>query len=591
YRFLPRKTDNGIGPVAAYVQQLLVYFQYFKIQFTPLPMWSNDLSRAGSAAAAFVKALFGLLILPLGFWGAWVHYRNDRRRFLLLALIFLITSVGLVTYLNMKYSPSDPNPLHNPDEVRERDYFFAASFLYFGFFVGMGAWAVLRWLWERISATIAERPAAISLGAGILLLSTVPLLSHYETHNRSNNWIPHDYGMNMLASCDEGGVIFTNGDNDTFPLWFVQEVKDFKKSVTVANLSLLNTPWYIKQCKRRGVPISLTDEEIENLRPRSIREDGLSLYPFLRGGEVWYVAETREIFRSVTQDGKTYCQDRSGKLWELTSLLVKDYAVRDIIASNTGLDLTLDELSLSTEEFLDLVMKDYDGKIAVFFAVTVSQDNLGGFQPYLKLEGLTYRLVPEPGESQIDVELTWHNAHEVYNYRGIFDDAVYKDKNTQKLLSNYAAAFFRLGITYRDMGDLDKAIAEFEDGARFNPPDLTPFDYHLSVLFIQTGQLEKAEERLVAAIARTPELSFFRTQLGYVYHQQGRLDEAISAYRDAIRLDPRDAQAYRNLLTAYENRGDTQSVIRALENWLARNPQDEGARNMLNQFLRRGDTL
>jgi tetratricopeptide (TPR) repeat protein len=591
YRFLPRKTDNGIGVIAAYFQQLRVYFEYFKIQFTPFPLWSADLSEEGAPVAAFLKALFGLLIPPLGLWGAWVHFRKDWRRFLLFALIFLITSVGLVTYLNMKYSPGDPNPLHDPDEVRERDYFFAASFLYFAFFTGIGAWAVIRWVRERLSGVIGELPAAVSLSVAVLLLSTVPLFSHYETHDRSGNWIPNDYGMNMLASCDENSVILTNGDNDTFPLWFVQEVKDYKKSVTVANLSLLNTPWYIKQCKRRGVPMSLTDDEIETLRPRSVREDGVTLYPFLRAGEIWYVSEARELFRHVTRDGETFCEDRNGRLWKITSLLVKDYAVRDIIASNAGLDLSIEELSLPIEEFLELVMPGYDGQIEIFFAVTVSQDNLGGFQPYLKLEGLTYRLVPERGESQIDVELTSHNAHEVFSYRGIFDPSVYKDANTQKLLSNYAAAFFRLGMHYREEGDLERAITEFEAGAAFNPPDMTPFDYHLSLLYIQTDQFGKAEERLRDAITRTPDLSYFYTQLGYVYHQQGRLDEAIDMYRQAIRIDPRDAQAYRNLLSAYEAKGDTQAVVRALENWVARNPGDMGAREMLDRYLGRGDTL
>ena len=576
-KFFPRKTatETGYNVFVAIWQQIRVYIKYFSWQFTAFPRESRVVSTAVKFLSMFATWLFALL----GLWGFWSHFRKDRKTFALIAMIFLFTSLGLVLYLNLRFSPSDPDPLHIPKEVRERDYFYSVSFLFFAFFIGMGLWHLAINIIET-SLKRWKSIVAICLSVLIFVFPAIPLLCNYNSHvNRRGNWVANDYGMNLLMSCEEGSILFTNGDNDTFPLWFVQEVKKFmkfdaknKKGVVVANLSLLNTDWYIKQLKEWGAPISFTEKEIELLRPVKIPN-----------GEVLYV---------------------------------KDLAIRNIIATNIGVKLNMKDLFAPREEFIEKYLKNYKGKFNIYFAVTVSRDNMKGYEKHLQLEALAYRIVDREGRGMIDPEKTEDLLLDKFSYRSIFDDRVYKDENTIKLLSNYAAGFFALGTYYKNKGNYDKAIEVLEFGKKFAVREPMPFAINLAEIYKEKKDYDKAEKNIEDILERV-ESGFLYYMLGQMCEEQGKDDDALMNYLKAkeskndreagyvgltsfyfrkndtlntvkyLREAMMEGKVYQKLFAFYVSNGDTTMARFLLEDFLKLNPDDEVAKRLLKELAKK----
>ena len=577
-QMLPRKTDieTHIGVLPAYVEQLKIYWKYFTWQFTKFPRSLAETGPMVSTVVRLFSALMTGIFTAVGAFGFWTHFKNNRKTFAIFALTFLFTSIGLVTYLNLKYLPSDPNPLHEPREVRERDYFFGASFVFYSFFLGIGYWGVMQWL----SELRRKNRLLLTIVASCLLMAvaSVPYFANRRSHvNRRGNWIAHNYGINMLASCEAGSVLFTNGDNDTFPLWFVQEVKRFKrwenrgeKGTVVANLSLLNTDWYIKQLRNRGVPISLTDDQIDRLRP--VR---------LQNGEV---------------------------------LLVRDIAVRDIIATNSGLRLTPQQLFGPSDKFAELVLDNYDPDKVIYFAVTVSPGNLDPYRDNLLMQGMVYKLIPEKGREMVDIATSRYNLFELYNYSSIFDERVYKDENTQKLISNYVAGFASLANAYEVRGELSKAAEALEMAEKFETPMGWRITYHLVSLYERIGDLAKAKEKSRKFTELRPADPLAEAALGRIYQMEGDFIEAEKAYGRAIEIDRAHPAGYGGLISVYleaadtnrarsvvqtvfkdgqltgkliayfSQNGDTAEAVFELEEWIRTHPDDSQAIKLLNSL-------
>ncbi|MCD6163528.1 MAG: DUF2723 domain-containing protein [candidate division Zixibacteria bacterium] len=203
------------------------------------------------------------LFFAIGLWGIYEAIRRDKLNGLWLLALFLVSTVGLVLYLN--FSDGTRGAIL---EVRNRDYFFTPGFMYFGVLIGVG----LSGLLYDLANWTKNHPERHYLLVGALVITMLfplhTIKANYFEHDRSRKYIPWDYAYNILNSVDENGIVFTNGDNDTFPLWCLQQVDGVRTDVRIVNLSLLNTPWYIHQLKdEMGVPINLTYDQIENLRP------------------------------------------------------------------------------------------------------------------------------------------------------------------------------------------------------------------------------------------------------------------------------------------------------------------------------------
>ncbi|MDB4908165.1 MAG: hypothetical protein JWO05_2949 [Gemmatimonadetes bacterium] len=234
--------------------QVGMWWLYFKWQ------WMRDAHGVAPVPQAVLAAVF----LALGLFGGYVHFRRDRRSFWYFGSLMFTTSLVLIYYLNFKYGYSQSPELGDTvaREVRDRDYFYLWSFSAWGVWAGLG----LLYVWETIAAMVGTENVTVGrevievppkrswlMGSPILLLALVPLFANWKQASRAGHTDTRDFAHDLLMSVEPYGVVVTVGDNDTFPLWYAQEVEGIRKDVVVANTSLLNTDWYTRQLLRRPV--------------------------------------------------------------------------------------------------------------------------------------------------------------------------------------------------------------------------------------------------------------------------------------------------------------------------------------------------
>ena len=222
--------------------QFANYFQYFDWQ------WARML-QGTQVVFAVARLPFTLLFTGLGVYGALEHFRKDRVSWWYLISLFGTLSVALLFYLNFKYGFSLQDPLGelSAHEVRERDYFFMVSFSVWGLWAGMG----IAGLWRKLAGGLARGYKRTS---PVLLIAAIPLLLNWTWASRAGDYSARDWAYNLLMSAEPYGIIFTNGDNDTFPLWYLQEAEGIRQDVTVIVTSYLNIDWYAFQLRKLTTP-------------------------------------------------------------------------------------------------------------------------------------------------------------------------------------------------------------------------------------------------------------------------------------------------------------------------------------------------
>ncbi|HEX2078361.1 MAG TPA: DUF2723 domain-containing protein [Longimicrobium sp.] len=240
--------------MAPFPAQMANFFQYFDWQ------WSRSLQgRQGYFAG--LRMPFTLLFLLLGAWGAVEHYARDRKSFWYVAVLFFTLSVGLVYYMNFKYGYVQQQVNGYPDsEVRERDYFYVITFSVWGLWVGVG----LTSLWLRLVQGLGNRPRMLAVASPVMALALIPLFTNWKYATRAGDYAARDFAYNVLQSVEPYGVLITNGDNDTFPLWYLQEVEGIRRDVTVIVMSYFNTPWYVKQLRDITRPCPTPDAALRD---------------------------------------------------------------------------------------------------------------------------------------------------------------------------------------------------------------------------------------------------------------------------------------------------------------------------------------
>ncbi len=238
---------------APFSAQLGMWWLYFKWQ------WLRDAHYDHPLAQSILAALF----LVLGLLGGYVHWQRDRRSFMYFGSLMFTMTLVLIYYLNFKYGASqDPDLQGVAREVRDRDYFYLWSFSAWGVWAALGLIAV----WDSLASLIAreqvtegrdrfERPTqrALAMASPVLALALIPLFTNWTTASRAGQTDTRDFARDLLNSVEPYGILVTVGDNDTFPLWYAQEVEGIRRDVVVANTSLLNTDWYTRQLIRRPV--------------------------------------------------------------------------------------------------------------------------------------------------------------------------------------------------------------------------------------------------------------------------------------------------------------------------------------------------
>ena len=552
--------------------QFQYYYDYLIKQFYWFGDGTSVLSRATTFLVPLLLAAVGLI---QGFRRLWLLM-------LLPVVTYLFNGELLTIVLNF-----------SANEVRDRDYFYFGAFLFMSIFIGMGATAWLRFFQgkEGPSADALEgagkawahgvdqvKASTLVLVAGAVLVGftlypVTPGHTKFHEHDRSENRIAHEYAWNILAGLDENAIIFTNGDNDTFPIWYLQAVEHFRRDVTVVNLSLINLPWYIKQLQNGDTPVDvgLTDREIDEVNERALGYQ--QLFMDMRDGKVGLrlprtdaqieamnPQEREQFLMSCIWELKNGDQDKVLRKTRPTpqlsryvqtvlfeSMLVKDYIVPQIVAHNKA---TADR--------------------PVFFAVTIPQENMERWFSRLQMEGMAYRLLETPSEDgmpRTDPQKVMENMLGVYrmgalttgdtpqrrgNYAemaGLLGDQgqlllglegrglnvnqlaqlaaaygdkrqdVYRNTNARHLLGNYPAALNRAGYVYYQLGN-QTAASDTSRYREYLNKAMVAFDACLRLEPENPQALEFTALLLVQSY-RDEEAKAFLTDL------QGRVPQAV----------------------------------------------------------------
>ena len=350
----PPGADNPGRSVVLIGQQFLNYWQYFTWQF-------------GRDAKDGIQFLLAIVFLLVGGVGAWRHWKSDRRSALAMGALMFTLIIALVFYLNFKWGYSQPYSGGRLEhEVRERDYFFIASFAAWGVWVGIGLAAMA----EALAARLPQRIWGRALAALVFVIALVPLIGNRLSAPRNGETVARDYARDVLASVDPYALVITTGDNDTFPLWYAQEVEGLRPDVSVMVLSLARTNWYLDQMQRRPtVP-----------------------YPGAPLPARWM---------------SRYYQGSPG------DTLPEYVLLEQPVAGTVGpIEVTLDPQRLG-RPYLDRgelavlqIIKDQLGKRPIYFSTsTANIPDLMGLSPYLVNEGLVRRVMPAPVVASDSVRL------------------------------------------------------------------------------------------------------------------------------------------------------------------------------------------
>ena len=491
--------------------------------------------------------LFGIPFF-IGIFGIYYQFRRDWK----MGVIFMVMFVFLGWLTAYYQNQQNPQP-------RERDYFYAGAFFVFSIWIAVGVKGLALTIKEFFKDSKFAKPAAA--GTLVLAFIFVPvnmLRVNYHENNRSNNYVPWDYSYNMLQSVAKDAVIFTNGDNDTFPLWYLQDVEGVRRDVRIANLSLLNTAWYIKQLKNttphgaNKIKMTLSDTQIEKIGPQQWKARKMSIPVPKAVLEKYAVTDT-----TVLKSGMlTWTMPPSAQFGRISAVRTQDLVALDIIRANNW-------------------------ERPIYFAVTSSDKAKLGLNDYLIMEGMAFRLVPKKRKGNleyVDEEILKKQLFDEpegfskeyqpgFKFRGLNDSTIFFDDNHRRLVGNYRNSFLRLALYYiyqkKDYGMAIKTLDQMELKV---PREIIPIDHRLLFDVSNMYYISGAKEK---------------------YRELAREVEKVALDRIARNVSDRGAyNPYRLLLDIYQNLKEYNKAADILERLRRLAPNDKQIESMLNRMKR-----
>ena len=539
---------------------------------------------------------FGLpLAFIIGLFGAYFHFRNNKYDAFSLLVLFIMTGIAIVLYLNQ----DNPQP-------RERDYSYVGSFMAFSIWIALGIFGFINKVNELFLEKSIKKPASYFM---IIMFSTfIPLkmfLANYHEHDRTGNYIAWDMAYNMLQTCKPNAILFTNGDNDTFPLWYLQQVEGIRQDIIVANLSLLNTPWYIKQLQRENIDnpfINMSEEEVSNIDFKAWSKKLISI-----------PAPKDSLNNSGTIE------------WELKP--------------------TYFDVALRVQDLMVLrIIKDNNWNRPIYFAVTVSPTSMLNLDDYLTMEGLTYRLSNNT-KQVIDVDAITKNLTSIvgdrswfedyntnannntglsiaktyqpgYIYRNLANKDVYVDPQLGRLIQNYRTAFTRLAISHyidKNFGKAEKILLDMEEKMPSNVISIPSkeLQYQIAQLYAAIGNKSKLEYHLNELIDRDDldiddyllyGKTFVQSLQDYeeakvifetIYNNFIIIEKALEVQSfKSIKITVSEWNQWQEslpeivflLYLCYKELGDYENATSLIEEWLVRSPADLEAKKLLEEI-------
>jgi hypothetical protein len=461
------------------------------------------------------------LPLILGIIGLVYQFSKDPKDWLVLGLLFFFTGMAINFYTN-------PPPF----QPRERDYAYVGSFYVFAIWISIGIYA----LYEILSKKVPQKVSAIAVTLVGLLAAPVLMGSqNWDDHNRSGRYTARDFAKNYLNSCAPNAILFTNGDNDTFPLWYVQEVEGYRTDVRVVNLSLLNTDWYIEQMRRKAWDADGIPQRIPDFKIRQGTNDYVPVYDRGIQGHI----DIDEAIDFVIDDSpKTKVGVNTGK--QVDYLPTKNFSIsvdkEAVLANGTVTadyaDRILDKVEWTVDKNYimknDLIILDIlaanDWKRPIYFAITTGNASYIGLTPFFQLEGLAYRLVPYKANNydgqtgEVHTEIMQENLMEKFVWGGMENGDIYLDENNRRMCMNFRNNFSRLADDYIRKGENEKAVAALDYCLKVMPENLVAYNFFMIPVAESYYKLKEYEKgnNVVRSLVNTyhEDLKFYLTLRG-----------------------------------------------------------------------------
>ena len=395
------------------------------------------------------------------------------RSFAIVFLLFFLTGLAIVVYLNQ-----------TPYQPRERDYAYAGSFYAFCIWIGLGVMGIISMLSEitkneKLRITIASVVLLITL-----LVPAQMASQNWDDHDRSNRYAARDFGANYLKSCDKEAIIFCNGDNDTFPLWYNIEVEEERDDVRACNLSYLQTDWYISQMKRPyynspGLPISWAEKDYMSGKNEIVWVENRLNAPL----------EVKKAFQFLhSSDPRT---KRDGE----------DYIPSDqlyvLSPDNQQIPFKKARRFTRSEMMVMEMLSTNEWKRPMYFAVTIGEDYHLGLNPYLELTGMAYRITPErseDGNPRVNTEVMYDNMMNKFKYGNMNVPGIYIDENTMRMCRTHRMMFNQLAEALYNKGEYEKALNVLDYAEEMLPGYNIQYDYtsaSMAALYYSMGEMEK----------------------------------------------------------------------------------------------------
>ncbi|MFQ5453292.1 MAG: protein O-mannosyl-transferase family [Candidatus Zixiibacteriota bacterium] len=491
--------------------------------------WSYFEEQYSTGGWVFIIPFFALGIL-----GIIVAIRKRLEIGLPFFTLFLLCSVGLIMYMN--FADGIKFDINTGDaylEVRNRDYFFTPAFVFFGIAMGMGISAVMLFIKEKISqVNPGKQKLAVMASSLLVLLPGVSLAHNYHASDRSNNYIPYNYAANLLDTCEPNSILFTSGDNDTFPLWCIQEVYNYRNDVTVINLSLLNTDWYVEQMKNRfGVPISLSDEQI-----------------------IWYPYEARPGLEASRP--RAMFNDRPRR--RRTDLQPSNFVGRIVKVQ----DMMVDEIVLENK-----------WKKPIYFSAPPYAESPLNLRSRAVSVGLLYKLEKDIPDKLIDVDKGLDLYMNVYRFDGYESTDVYRDENATGVFLGVGVNAVRIFDELRRLEQTDKA-RQIADKIIAVYPEYWQMYLLMVDIYEKEGDTAHADQMfqqlhntLEEFHKSNPENLFYLQDLGLAKVEIGNrqknpamIDNGIRLLWQAFNRNANSNYAFRKLITVLAQQGKFQDI-------------------------------
>ncbi len=506
-----------------------MYMRYFMWNFVGresdikdagwLMPWDTDSDVPEALAENKARNNFYMLPLLLGLIGLFYQYRKDIKGFSVVGMLFLLTGIALVVYLN---SP--------PVEPRERDYIYAGSFYAFAMWIGFGVMAVGQFLHQFIKKRIAAGAAAA------LICLSVPLLMGvvgWDDHDRSNRFFSVDSARNFLASCAPNAILFTGGDNDTFPLWYVQEVEGFRTDVRVIVLSYFNTDWYIEQMTRPAyesepLPFSLTKENYKQGGPNDylpyverpnikgainleqyiklIKENSPALkmpnaraeYNTVPARSFYLDVKTVQVNEEPADTATAVSATERSLSPQLNDIIPT--SMQNLYTDRMYINLKGRALEKKDLMILDLMLTNQWERPIYFNNTSLMGVNID-LRANVIQEGTAYRLLPivnpDPSDELVNTEVMHENMTQNFFWRELDNPEVYYSEDYRNFALNHRSSFNSLARALLDEGKTEQARETLNKSLALMPDVAIPYDYvtaqSIQLLF-EVGEDEKAKE-------------------------------------------------------------------------------------------------